>query len=240
MRSADRALARRLAPFSERGLIPRLPTRAQVIQGEMTMGLYVISAEATTETRYDGAPFGHPILRQPLILSVVGPDNLRIGTGMGCQLRSVIRHLHFTYHSGMPVWDLQLIQTYPDGLAKLRRATEALRAGETAQARAQRRTLALILPRQDEYLDEFLGDDGWIARAERFAYPTPEDAGALLPAEFYSLVGFMNHCVESFPARFADIPWHALPGHFARLLFRRVREGRGMGWFERPLIPRAG
>ena len=110
----------RLAPFVEAGLIPVLPTHAQIAQGEVEMLPYVISSDATVEPRYAGAPLGHPVVRQPILLALIGRDHLDTGTGVACELDSVIRHLHFTYHQGMPVWDLQVIQTHPGGLQRLR------------------------------------------------------------------------------------------------------------------------
>lgn len=223
-------LAARLAPFVEAGLVRRIPTTAQVKQGEMEMLPYVISADATDEIHYVGTPLGHPIARQPVIFALIGLDHLELGTGLAAKLDSVIRHTHFTYHQGMPVWDLQVIQTHPGGLAKLRAETEALLAPTTPLHRARRMLLGLILADPEPYLRLFLGDDGYIARAERFDYPRPSDESAAFPDEFFSLVDFVNYCADTFPEQ---VPLHRMPQRLAQVLSRRFREGKRIEWLER-------
>lgn len=220
-------LERRLRRFTEAGLIDRLPTRAQIIQGELEMGLYVISTDVTEEARYAGVPLSHPLLRQPLIFSRIGLDHLRIGTGMGAAAISVVRHLQFTIHQDMPVWDLQLLQTHEGGLALLRAELDSVLAGRAPSTRSRLRLLSLIFPEPAEYLSRFLGEDGWIARAERMDYPAPSPDG-LLPA-FSSLPAFMNYVAQAHPER---LPLHRVPW----LVTRRLREGRGMGWFSASLL----
>ncbi len=229
-------LAQRLRIFVDAGLIPQLPNAWQVAQGEAAMAPWVLSADATFEPRYAGALLGHSWLRQPLIFSQIGLDHLRIGIGLGCQLDSLCKHLHFTFHQGMPLWDLQVVQTYPGGLDTLRMRTEELLADRSPRARRHNRLLRLILPRAADYHDRFLGEDGWIARAARLDYPSPEEAGASMPREFFSLVEFMNHA-SRFPAAH---PWYARPGVLLHQFGRRFREGRPMGWFARPVRDTAG
>ncbi|MCB0221146.1 MAG: hypothetical protein KDH09_15720, partial [Chrysiogenetes bacterium] len=120
----------RLAPFVSRGLIARAPTRWQITQGEMEMLPYVLTPDITDEHRYEGAPLGHPVLRQPIIFSQVGRDHLRTGSGLECKLESVMKHLHFTIHAGMPVFDLQVIQTHPRGLETFRHYSEDLQKSD--------------------------------------------------------------------------------------------------------------
>lgn len=222
-------LAARLSPFVEAGLVRRVPTTAQVKQGEMEMLPYVISSDATDEIHYVGTLLGHPVVRQPVIFSLVGLDHLEVGTGLAAKLDSVIRHTHFTYHQGMPVWDLQVIQTHPDGLARLRAETEALLAPKTLRHRGRRMLLGLILADPEPYLRLFLGDNGYIARAERFDYPKPSEEDAAFPAEFFSLVDFMNYCAETFPAR---VPLHRIPKRFVEVVSRRFREGKRIEWLD--------
>lgn len=220
-------LASRLRIFVDAGLIPQLPNAWQIAQGEAAMTPWVVSADATFEPRYAGAPLGHPWLRQPLIFSQIGWDHLRTGTGLECRLDSLCKHLHFTFHQGMPLWDLQVVQTHPDGLQTLRERTEELLSGRSARARRHNALLRLILPRAADYHRRFLGDDGWIARAARLEYPSPKEAGAAMPVEFFSLVGFMNYA-SAFPR---SHPWYARPAVLLHQLGRRFREGRPMGWF---------
>ncbi len=224
----------RLSPFREAGLLDAVPTPWQVRQGELVMWPWVLSTDVTEEARYRGAPLGHPLLRQPVIFARVGLDHLRIGTGLGAHLDSVCAHLHFTWHRGMPVWDLQVVQTWPGGLAHLRRQTEALLAGTAPSVRRTRRLVGLVLPDPEDYYRRFLGPKGWIARAERFDYPTAAEVGAPVPEEFFSLVAFARWARRSFPER---VRRRRLPGHVLGLATRRFREGRGFGWFDRGVRP---
>jgi hypothetical protein len=228
------SLAQRLACFTEAGLIAAIPTRYQILQGTVEMTPYVVSTDATAERHYKGARFGHSLVRQPLIFSKVGFDHLRTGPAMAARHESICKHLHFTYHEGMPVFDLQVVQTHPNGLRRLRERTEELLANETDSARRHNRFVAMILPNAHDYYAQFLGDEGWIARAERLDYPAPDSEGSAFPPEFFSLVAFLNYCARTFPAQRSDLPWYLRPGHIARLAGRRYREGGRMGWFSRP------
>jgi hypothetical protein len=217
------SLAARLAVFTQAGLIPTLPTRYQILQGTVEMTPYVVSTDATAERYYQGARFGNALVRQPLIFWKVGIDHLRTGPAMGARLDSICKHLHLTYHEGMPVFDLQVVQTHRGGLSYLRERTLELLANESQSARQHNRFVALILPNAHEYYARFLGDEGWIARAERLDFPEPAAEGSLFPPEFFSLVGFLNHCALAFPPHPSDLPWHQQPGHLLRLASRRYR-----------------
>jgi hypothetical protein len=231
MPAVDHDLRQRLRIFLDAGLLRRIPTRWQIQQGTLQMLPYVSSTDATAEAWYEGAPFGHPLVRQPLIIARVGLDHFRTGPALGAKRSSLVEHLHLTYHQGMPVFDLQLVQTHERGLDVLRERTEVLLANDTPRARRFNRYASLILPRAHDYYRQFLGSDGWIARAERLEYPTPEQEGAAFPPEFYSLVGFLSYCADAFPARPGDVAWTRLPAHLLAVAGRRFREGRAFGWF---------
>jgi len=223
-------LRRRLSVFLDAGWIKRLPTAWQLRQAELEMTPWVVSADVTAEENYDGAPLGHPWVRQPFILAHVGLDNLRTGSGLGARHRSVCRHLELVYHRGMPVFDLQIVHTHPEGLPRLRASVEELLAHQTSRARRQNAIASLILADRETYYQRFLGCDGWIARAERLEYPAPDAEGNACPPEFFSLVGLVNYAAERFAPD--PLPWHEVPGHALHLLGRRFREGRSMGWFQ--------
>jgi hypothetical protein len=220
-------LASRLRIFTDAGLLRRIPTPWQLRQGEWEMTPYVMSTDATTEAGY--TRLGHPILRQPIIFREVGFDHLATGSALGVKLESLCAHLQLTFHQGMPVFDLQVVQTHPDGLVQLRAALEDMAAGTTKLGRRRRRIAKMILLDPDAYIGRFFGADGWLARAERLDYPMPSEEGAAFPPEFYSLVGFLNHCAEAFPAQ-REQSWMRVPGHLLHLAGRRFREGRGFGW----------
>jgi hypothetical protein len=220
-------LASRLRVFTDAGLLRRIPTPWQLRQGDWEMTPYVMSTDATTETGY--TRLGHPILRQPIILREVGRDHFATGSGLGVKLESLCAHLQLTFHQGMPVFDLQLVQTHPEGLLHLRAALEDMAAGTTPLGRRRQRIAKRILLDADGYIGRFLGADGWLARAERLDYPMPDEEGAAFPPEFYSLVGFLNYCAENFPEE--QPSWARRPGQLLHLAGRRFREGGGFGWF---------
>lgn len=215
-----------LAVFREHGMVGEVPTAFQLLQGVFAMAPYVLSSDATNESRYRGAPFGRPLMRQPILIWETGFDHLRVGPAFGAKIESLCTHLHMTYHQGMPVFDLQVAHCKPGGLDHLRARTEEVLAGKTEYAKHRRKRQRLILPRADEYLQEFLGDHGWIARAQRFDYPKPDVEDSVFPPEFFGLVDFVNHCVTAYPAQVADVGRLKVPLHLAYLATRRLREGR--------------
>ena len=217
-------LDERLRIFRDAGLLDRVPTRWQLLQGEIEMTPYVISTDATAEEGYRDHLASKPLPRQLLIFAHVGRDHLRTGSALGARLESICAHLAVTFHRGMPVFDLQVIQTHAGGLARLRAAIEEARAGSTRLGR-QRRALATRLFRDPAaYVEQFLGADGWIARAERFDYPQPSSEGSNFPPEFFSLVALAAYCARTFPERPRDVPLLAYPGHLVGLASRRLRE----------------
>jgi hypothetical protein len=197
------------------------------------MAPYVVSTDVTDEWRYARAPLGHPILRQPLIFREIGFDHFNMGTGMQAGAMAVCRHLQFTFHRGMPVWDIQVLQTSRGGLELMAETTEALLEGSDEGSRRARRRLERILPEPETYLREFLGPRGYIARAAAFDYPTPRDNNPAVPPEYASLVNFMRYSEATYPRHPSDLPAHRWPAHFARLATRRWREHGGLGWFSR-------
>jgi hypothetical protein len=222
----QRWLARRLELFRRAGRIPNLPTQFQVASGELEMLPYVLSPDATEERRYRHRALGNPFVRQAVILREIGTDHLDPGTGLRARLASVIRHLHFTYHQGMPVWDLQVLQTHPSGLDAFRQETRRLLSRDTDDARRRMARLRTVLRDPVEYLERFLGDDGWIARAERMDYASPDHEDSAFPIEFYSLVDFMEHCARKHPSHASELSPLRVPAHLVAQLTRRSRERR--------------
>lgn len=225
---SDEELHTRLSTFIDAGLLRNAPTRWQLLQAEIEMTPYVISTDATAEEGYRRSVLGHPLVRQALIFAHVGRDHLRTGSALGARLESVCAHLILTFHRGMPVFDLQVIQTHQGGLARLAAAIEEARTGSTRIGR-QRRALAHRLFRDpDAYFAQFTD---WIARAERFDYPPPVDEGSTFPPEFFSLVTLAEYAAARFPARPGDLGWTRYPTHVLELASRRFRDGSGFGWF---------
>lgn len=235
-REYNEMVRRRLRLFLEQGLVEKAPTWWQIAQGEMEMLPYVLTPDITDHHRYAGAPLGHPVLRQPIILSQVGRDHLRTGSGLENRLESLFKHLHFTIHAGMPVFDLQVIQTHEQGLEIFRRYSEELQESDEPWARRMRGLIDLIIPDASAYRWQFLEPGGWIDRAEAFDYSDAIEENPDFPPEFTSFIHFMNYCADAFPEKISDIPLAQLPGHVFRVLTRMPREGisRGTWWKTRP------
>ena len=220
----DKDLATRLAPFLERGLITSLPTTWQLLCGQLEMAPYVVLPDAGDKSRYDGAACGHPMLRTPLILSQIGWEHLRIGHGLDTSLETLVLHLAYVFHEGMPIFDLQLIQTHPGGLERLRTTLAAIDASSDPFGAHHHRLSSLVIPDAAAYRRCFLAPGGWIDRAAAFDYPAPESAAAFLRSEFTQLVTFIDYCQTTFPrSPRGESPW-TIARTLADLGSRRLRE----------------
>ncbi|MCB9726931.1 MAG: hypothetical protein H6744_06325 [Deltaproteobacteria bacterium] len=211
----------RLAVFVERGLIPRLPTAWQLFCAQVEMIPYVVMADDGDAARYAGAPLGHPLLRTPVVFSQVGRDHLRIGHGLHSTALGVFRHLSYVLHEGYPVYDLQLVQTHPDGLERLRRHLRDVEAATTRAAARERRLVDLVIPEASAYRRRFLEPGGWIDRAAAFDYPDPSALPPFIRHDFSSLVAFANYAADTFPERARDAPLRGVPAQLVRLAGRR-------------------
>ncbi|MFT7582884.1 MAG: hypothetical protein ACI9MR_004569 [Myxococcota bacterium] len=217
------SLRDRFKPFIDAGLIQGIPTPWQLALGAIEMAPYVIMPDDGDKDRYSGALLGNPLLRQPIIFAYVGRDHMRIGHGLDVSPKSQRRHLNFVFHEGMPVYDLQLVQTHPDGLEELRRAMMQLEEGTLPQRAWQRRMIDLVIPDASSYRRRFVEPGGYIDRALAFDYPPLDGVAEFLRPEFTSLTTFIDYCLESFePARDPKRPWHTVR-EVADLATRRLR-----------------
>jgi hypothetical protein len=228
----DEKIAKRFQVFTDADMLDEAPSAFQLLQGSVEMLPYVTSTDATAERHYRGAPFAHSLLRQPLIFSKVGIDHLRTGSALGAKLGSLIKHLLYTYHEGMPVFDLQLIQTHHGGLERLEREIHSL-LGDGRESRKHHRFVSLFLPKAKDYYEHFVGQGGWIERARAFDYASSEgEEGSSFPSEFFSLLGFADHCAKNHSKQFSELGIARAPKRFTHLLGRRFREGKSFGWFQ--------
>lgn len=225
--SKEEKLRVRLAPFLERGLLTAVPNSWQILQGTLEMMPYVVSYDATSEASYRRHILASPAVRQVFLIQQIGLDHLNIGAGLSVSRESICKHLLFTWHEGMPTYDLQLAQTHPDGLSELRRRLRAAMKPKTDEERRLRRQAERLFPDPDAYFMKFLANGGWLDRACAFDYPSARTEGAHLPEEFYSLVGFLRHCLYK-PATLQDVGVFHVPAHLAFLGLRRFRDQMGL------------
>jgi len=217
-------LALRLGPFLERGLVKGVPTSWQLLLGQLEMAPYVVLPDAGDAARYRGARFGSPLLRTPLIVSQIGWEHFRVGHGLHSTPETLELHLAYVFHEGMPVFDLQLVQTHADGLGRLRRLFEAIDEGSTPVGAHHRRLIDLVIPDASAYRRQFLEPGGWIDRAAAFDYPPPDTAAAFLRTEFTQLTTFIDYCCDAFsPSPRGQSPL-TVAREIAALATRRLRD----------------
>ncbi len=215
-----RDYAVRLAPFVERGLIREVPTEWQLLCGQVEMAPYVVLPDAGDDDRYGGARFGHPLARTPIVLSQIGWEHFRVGHGLHSTPRTLFLHLAYVFHEGMPTFDLQLVQTVPDGLERFRALLTDIDEGRTEEGRHHQRLSGWVIPNASEYRRWFLEPGGFIDRAAAFDYPA--DVAEFLRPEFTSLTSFCNYCLDAFKP--APRPWFPTgTAHNAAMLGRLFR-----------------
>jgi len=222
-------LSERLAPFLERGLLRDIPTAWQRWQGTLEMTPYVISPDVTSEGSYRPHLLANPVIRQLFLIRLIGLDHFSTGSGLRIGLGSICKHLILTWHEGMPTYDLQIVQTHPGGLDALRHRLEGAVSPQTAEDAQIRNQALRLFPDPDAYFQLFLAEGGWIDRAAAFDYPSAVAESGAMPEEFYSLVAFLDYCLE-YPASPAETGALAMPGHLLRLGTRRLRAGTGKRW----------
>src|SRR5262245_15817457 len=122
-------IERRLARLERLGLIARRPTRLQILFGSLDMLRFVIEPAARDYYAQKGISFGfHQLLR---ILD--DPVSMIDPTGFLSDRDTIIGHVMQVVHLN-PVYDLQLIQMFPDGLAELERQAAEMVAGTHPRA----------------------------------------------------------------------------------------------------------
>ncbi|MBM4270379.1 MAG: hypothetical protein FJ144_27875 [Deltaproteobacteria bacterium] len=196
----------RLRRLEESGLIDRRPAALQIFFGSLDMLRFVIEPAARDYYTQKGISFGfHQLLR---VLD--DPVSMIDPTGFLSERDTIIGHVMQVVHLN-PVYDLQLIQMFPDGLEELER--QATQMVEGTHPRAG--TIGAIVEdpayhaRLLEYVRRFREDPNVPppVREEQTLRNDP----SYLAAErtFATLPGFIAYC-------------HRLPTSFPTLL-RRYR-----------------
>ncbi len=216
----------RLAGFIDAGLIGEIPTDWQLLQGQLEMAPFVVLPDEGDSARYAGAPMSHPVLRTPLVFGHIGWEHLRVGHGLHSSPLALFKHLAIVQHEGMPVYDMQLVQTVPQGLERLRAHMQAIEDATTASRWAERALIDLVIPDASSYRRNFLAPGGWIDRAAAFDY---EPVPAILRPEFATLVNFINYCLVTFAPTPEGLDPFTRMRHMARLFSTRFRAATSPG-----------
>ncbi len=191
---------RRLRALQAKGFITERPTRLQLVFGGLDMLRFVIEPASRDYYRQIGIGFGfHQLLR---VLD--DPVSMIDPTGFLSERDTIVGHVMQVVHLN-PVYDLQLIQMFDDGLEDFERQVEAMVEGTHPRAR----TIAAIVEdpgyhaRLLDYVRRFRADPHTpsLVREEQTLRTDPVFAAA--ERTFASLPGFISYCNQlptSFPA----------------------------------------
>jgi len=125
-----REIRRRLALLHERGLVAEQPTPWQIFFGGFDMLRFVIEPAARDYYQQKGISFGfHQLLR---VLD--DPVSMIDPTGFLSDRDTIIGHVMQVVHLN-PVYDLQLLEMFPDGLDELERQIVAMLDGTHPRAK---------------------------------------------------------------------------------------------------------
>jgi hypothetical protein len=124
-----REIDARLARLEARGYVAQRPTRLQLLFGSLDMLRFVIEPASRDYYRQRGIDFGlHQLLRW-----LDDPCSLVDPTGFFSDRDTIMGHVMQVVHLN-PVYDLQLLQMFPDGLEVFEREIEAMIAGTHPRA----------------------------------------------------------------------------------------------------------
>ena len=204
-----RAIDERLRRLEDTGYVVGRPTPLQILFGGLDMLRFVIEPASRDYYRQKGISFGfHQLLR---VLD--DPVSMIDPTGFLSDRDTIIGHVMQVVHLN-PVYDLQLIQMFPDGLEDFERQVQAMVDG----THPRHATIGAIVEDPEyharllDYVRRFRADPAAPppVRQEQTLRADPHFAAA--ERTFATLPGFISYC-------------HTLPTG-ARALVRRLRSLR--------------
>ncbi len=199
-------LDRRLRTLEEKGFIRERPARLQILFGSLDMLRFVVvpaSSDYYEQRGIDGR--FHQLLR-----FLDDPVSLLDPTGFLSDRDTIMGHVMQVVHLN-PIYDLQLLQMFPDGLEEFERQVEAMVAG----THPRHQSIGAIVEdpgyhaRLLDYVRRFRRDPDTppLVRQEQTLRADPVYAAA--ERTFATLPGFIDYC-------------NKLPRDFSALL-RRLR-----------------
>jgi len=186
-----REIERRLRQLESKGYIRERPTRAQILFGGIDMLRFVIEPASRDYYRQKGISFGfHQLLR-----ALDDPVSMIDPTGFLSDRDTIVGHVMQVVHLN-PVYDLQLIEMFPDGLADFERQVQAMVDG----THPRQRTIAAIVEDPDyhrrllDYVRAYRTDRDTppLVRQEQTLRSDPHFAAA--ERTFATLPGFIDYC----------------------------------------------
>ena len=196
---------RRLAQLEARGYVERRPTRLQLFFGSLDMLRFVIEPASRDYYAQKGISFGfHQLLR---VLD--DPVSMIDPTGFLSDRDTIIGHLMQVTHLN-PIYDVQILQCFPDGLDELERQLDQMLAG----THPRQRTIGAIVE-----------DAGYHARLRDWVRRYREDPSAVPPVREQTLRADPHFAAAE--RTFATLPdylaYSARLPRDARSLWRRMR-----------------
>ena len=186
-----REIERRLSQLEEKGYIRQRPRRLQILFGGVDMLRFVIEPASRDYYKQKGISFGfHQLLR---ILD--DPVSMIDPTGFLSERDTIVGHVMQVVHLN-PVYDLQLIQMFPNGLENFESQVEAMVNG----THPRYRTIGAIVEdpgyhaRLLDYVRRFRADPQTKppVREEQTLRNDPNFAAA--ERTFATLPGFIDYC----------------------------------------------
>lgn len=180
----------RLRNLEAKGYIKQRPTRAQIFFGGLDMLRFVIEPASRDYYKQKGISFGfHQLLR---ILD--DPVSMIDPTGFLSDRDTIVGHVMQVVHLN-PVYDLQLIEMFPDGLEDFERQVQSMVDG----THPRRRTIAAIVEdpgyhaRLLDYVKRYRSDRSSAppVRQEQTLRNDPHFAAA--EQQFATLPGFIEY-----------------------------------------------
>jgi hypothetical protein len=185
------AVDQRLRNLEAKGYIHRRPTRAQIFFGGLDMLRFVIEPASRDYYKQKGISFGfHQLLR---ILD--DPVSMIDPTGFLSDRDTIVGHVMQVVHLN-PVYDLQLIEMFPDGLEDFERQVQAMVDG----THPRKQTISAIVEdagyhaRLLDYVKRYRADRNSAppVRQEQTLRNDPYFAAA--EKQFATLPGFIEYC----------------------------------------------
>lgn len=196
-----REIERRLQTLQAKGYIGRRPTRLQILFGGLDMLRFVIEPASRDYYAQKGISFGfHQLLRL-----LDDPVSLLDPTGFLSDRDTIVGHVMQVVHLN-PVYDLQLIQMFPDGLENFEHQVQAMVDG----THPRHGTINAIVEDPDyhrrllDYVRRFRLDPDTPppVREEQTLRADPHFAAA--ERQFATLPGFIEYC-NRLPTRAAEL-----------------------------------
>lgn len=127
--ASPREVERRLDALAAAGLAPARPTRLQLLFGGVDMLRFMIEPGARDYYAQRGITFGY----QTFLRILDDPVSMIDPTGFLSERDTIIGHLMQVTHLN-PIYDVQLLQCFPDGLDELERQLDEMLAGRHPRA----------------------------------------------------------------------------------------------------------